>query len=183
MQQRATFEDAGWDFAAVWRIYEGNSYPYLRALLPHDTTDLIPPGGATLFSIIDQTGYEFKTGTFTDVVRFTHTYEPILPTFVPEGMLDIGYTLSVTAVYSGTGLPAQPTIPVSVTVRYGDAEGRGTAFSPLSLWRLGGTGWEELESTDDSGQQILTALIDHFSQFSLFGDAGQRVFLLLVLRQ
>lgn len=183
MQQRATFEDAGWDFASVWGIQEGASYPYLLALLPLETTELIPLGGGSLFSIIDQTAYEFAAGTFTDTVRFTHTYQPNPPPSAPEGRADIGYTFIATAVYSSTGQPAQPTRPVTITIHYGDAGYGGAALSPLSLWRLGSTGWVELEGADDPVQQTLTALIDHLSQFAVFGEAGHRVFLPLVVRQ
>ena len=164
MQQRATFEGAGWDFVTVWRIHEGSSYPYLLALLSPDTTELIPPGGGSLFSIIDQTRYEFAAGTFPSAVRFTHTYQPSPPASAPEGMVDVGYTFSVTAVDNSTGQPSPPTVPVAITIQYGNAGGRGTASSPLSLWRRDGTGWVELESIDEPVQQTLNAWIDYFSE-------------------
>jgi hypothetical protein len=38
MQTQATFEDSGWDFAGVWDIDEGHTYPFLRPVqLPFPT--------------------------------------------------------------------------------------------------------------------------------------------------
>lgn len=48
MMRRATFQDAGWDFADVWGIDEGSSYPFLRTGAP--VVSVVPqPGGSKVY--------------------------------------------------------------------------------------------------------------------------------------
>lgn len=147
--------------------------------LPVSITGEIGPEGGSLFSEIDQTRYTFAPGTFSDFVHVTHTFQP--PAFAPAGLAASGHGFVVTAVYSDTNQPAQPTLPVTVTIDYG-LTGHGSAIpGTLQLWRLEGSGWLPLPGEDDQAGRQLTAQISHFSQFAVFGDTHQ-TFLPVVVR-
>lgn len=153
--------------------------------LPTSTGALITPAGGSVFSEIDQTGYEFAAGTFTETVSFTHTVglnlppPPIGQIGVP-GIGGLGRGFEATLLGPG-GLPLQPARPVTVTVDYSNL-GHGAAISgTLGLWRLEEAGWVQLPGVDDAVAGKLTATTDHFSHFAVFGET-RRVFLPLVLR-
>lgn len=147
---------------------------------PYQTGGLIPTDGGAIFSEIDHTTYQFAPGTFTDTVRLIHTHVPTPPTSAPDRMTDIGYNFVITAVYSDTNQPAQPALPVIVTIGYGEAGYSGAG--PFSLWRFDEDTWIQLVSTDDSVQQTLTAEIPHFSQFAVFSETGTHLFLPFIIR-
>lgn len=171
------YTQGGAVYNALWKMTTNVTPP-----LPASTTALIPPSGGSLFSEIDQTHYVFASGTFTDFVLFTHTYIA-LPMPPPFSMVDIDHSFSITAVYSYTGQPAQPTIPVSVTIDYGPS-GIGSAIpGSLNLWWLVGNDWA-LAGIGGLGDLVsstlLTAGISHFSDFAVFGETWQ-VFLPIIL--
>lgn len=147
--------------------------------LPVSVTGEIGSEGGTLFSEIDQTRYTFPPGTFSDSVSVTHTFQP--PAVAPAGLTTSGHGFVVTAVYSDTNQPAQPTLPVTVTIDYG-LTGHGPAIpGTLQLWRLEGSAWLPLPGVDDPAGRQLTAQISHFSQFAVFGETYQ-TFLPVVVR-
>jgi hypothetical protein len=143
--------------------------------LPSTTGGLIPPGGGSLFSEIDGTGYTFAAGTFSETVRFTHTVWSNLPP-PPDGLISVGGMggpgrgFAVTALSVANGLPVQPTRPVTVTVEV-DGAARGSAIpGTLAVWRLDPGGWTSLPGCDDPASGRVTAAIGHFSQFAVFGE-------------
>jgi hypothetical protein len=153
--------------------------------LPTSVAAQIGPAGGALFSEIDQTGYLFGPGTFTETITFTHSVPPGPPP-APPGLIGIpgigglGRGFEATALGPG-GLPFQPTMPVTITVDY-SALGRGAAISgTLGLWRLDGAAWKPLPGVDDAVAGRLTAAADHFSRFAVFG-ATNRIFLPLLRR-
>ena len=162
---------------AIWQMTTSVAPP--PRPLPVSTSGLIDPAGGTFFSEIDQTRYTFAPGTFTETVRFTHTHQ--LPATAPSGLASSGHGFVITAVYSGTNHPAQPTQLVTVTIDYG-VTGHGVAIpGTLGLWRLDSAEWVQLDGVDDPGARQLTGSIDHFSHFGVFGET-RRVYLPLVLR-
>ena len=155
--------------------------------LPTSTTGLIAPSGGSLFSEIDNTLYEFAAGTFTETVQFTHTVwsDPPPP---PDGLVNIsgigglGHAFAATAFSAGADQLLQPTRPVTVTVDYSNT-GPGIAISgTLSLWWLNLGQWTQVPSFDDPLAGKVTATVDHFSQFAVFGETN-RLFLPFVVRK
>ena len=76
---------------------------------PPSVTAVIPLTGGTLASPFDDVTYTFPPGAFGDPVVVTHTLR--LPADAPplDGRVGIRRFFDVTAVYSATGQPAQPT--------------------------------------------------------------------------
>jgi len=142
--------------------------------LPTSTSAVITPAGGELYSEIDQTHYQFPAATFTATVHFTHTV--LAPQVAPPpghiaigGVGGLGHGFAATALGPG-GLPLQPTQGVTVTVDY-SATGPGASIpGSLCLWRLGAQGWAPLPSVDDPTTGLLTAAVDHFSTFAVFGE-------------
>lgn len=167
----------------IWQMAT-DTLPPARPL-PTSTTGLITPAGGSLFSEIDQTGYLFAPGTFTETVSFTHTVGSALPP-PPAGQIGVpgigglGRGFEVTLLGPG-GLPLQPTQPVTITVDYSEL-GQGAAMrGTLCLWWLDVNGWVRLPGVDDAAAGKLTATADHFSRFAIFGET-HRVHLPLALR-
>jgi hypothetical protein len=131
----------------------------------------IPTTGGSLISSFDQTSYTFATGTFPDTVTITHTTR--LPGHVPSiGQLaGIDHFFEVTAVYSDTGQPAQPTQPYTVTVQYTDDE-RGPAIEDtLALYWWDGTQWvREPTSGVDTTNNTVTTTPARFGLWAVLGE-------------
>jgi hypothetical protein len=170
------YTQTGAVYNALWQMTTNAAPP-----LPASTTAVIPPSGGSLFSEIDQTHYEFATGTFTGTVQFTHTYIPN-PAPPPASKAGIGHSFSISAVYSDIGQPAQPAIPVTVTIEYGPTGNGNSIPGTLCLWWMDVNGWKPLDSVDDPVTGRLTAHINHFSDFAVFGDTRQ-IFLPIILKQ
>lgn len=154
-------------YDALWKMTTNDAPP-----IPPSVSGLIPPSGGSLYSEIDHTRYDFATGTFTDTVLFTHMYTP-LPQPPPPGMTDIGHSFSITAVYSSTGLPAQPTIPFTVTIDYASSGKGGAISGSLRLWLREMSGWSLLGGMDHPASSTLVAAISHLSDFAALGEARQ----------
>ena len=153
--------------------------------LSTSTSALITPAGGSLFSEIDQTGYLFAPGTFTETVHFTHTVWSVLPPPPPgqisiPGIGGLGRGFEATAFGPG-GLPIPQKHPVTVTIDY-RATGTGAVIpGTLCLWWMDVNGWVRLPSVDDPVNGKLTATVDHFSRFAVFGETRQ-LFLPAVMR-
>jgi len=152
---------------------------------PPSVTTVIPLTGGTLASPFDDVTYTFPPGAFGDPVVVTHTLR--LPADAPplDGRVGIGRFFDVTAVYSATGQPAQPTTAYTVTVGYAGAD-LGTlnpAILKLFWWDPDGTQWSQagISSAVDANAQQVVAHVEHFSLFAVLGEL-QRVYLPLVLR-
>jgi hypothetical protein len=142
--------------------------------LPTSTSAVITPAGGELYSEIDQTRYQFPAATFTATVHFTHTVAA--PQVAPPpghsgigGVGGLGHGFAATALGPG-GLPLQPTQGVTVTVDYSATGPGATIPGTRCLWWLGVQGWEPLPSVDDPATGLLTATVDHFSTFAVFGE-------------
>lgn len=151
-------------------------------------TGLIGANGGSLFSAFDNIRYLFGAGAFSDTVEFTHSFWPDPPP-PPAGMADIGGiggvgglggSFAATLLGPG-GLPVQPNFPVTVTANYAGTDTGTTIPGALCLWWLNGNHWTQLPSEDDPAQSTVTATVDHFSRFALFGETEQ-IFLPLVAR-
>jgi hypothetical protein len=98
----------------------------------------IATSGGVLTSIFDSTTYQFEPGTFTDTVVVSHTMTSA-PTSGP-GLTGIGHSFDASAVYSGTGQPAQPAAPYKITIQYSDALGVPVKESTLAFYYRDGEG-------------------------------------------
>lgn len=171
-------------YGTLWQMTTPNAPPPAPAA-PVMVSALIAPTGGGLTSPTDHTSYLFGAGTFTDTVRVDHVVEPTLPHPAPAGMAGIGHCFWVAAILNATGEMAQPGVPVTVTIDYGDT-GRGpTLPGTLDLWR-----WDEeaeiwtldaITCQDDAANQRMTCQVSHFSTFALLGET-RSVFLPSVRR-
>jgi hypothetical protein len=166
----------------LWQTRTSGAPPLLP--LPTSTGALIPVSGGNLFSEIDQTGYFFAPGTFTETGIFTHTIWSSAPLPPPGviGLGGLGHAFEATALSAATGLPLQPTQPVTVTVDYGDSAPGPIISGTLCLWWMDANNWVRLPSQDDPIERQVTATVDHFSRFALFGETHS-IFLPAVQRK
>ena len=142
----------------------------------------VSPSGGELISSVDDTIYSFSAGVFTEAVVITHTYlsSEDIPTTV--NLIDISHNFQVTAVYSSTGQPAQPTQPYTLTIQYTDAEKGPAIESTLALYYWDGAQWvQEPTSVLDGAANTITATPNHFSFWAVLGQT-QRLFLPLIQR-
>lgn len=151
-------------------------------------TAVIGPEGGSLFSPFDNIGYLFRAGTFTGTVEVTHSFWPD-PGGPPTGMAPIGGIGGIgglggafsTLMMGPGGLPIQPLQPFTVTVDYSQTDTGTTIPGSLGLWwRHAGT-WLPVPSVDTPPVEVLSATIDHVSDFAVFGRTHQ-VFLPAVTR-
>lgn len=169
--------------------YEWETGPYQGLLVadsafevrPIATSAIIQMGGGALNSTFDSTSYAFANGTFTDTVIITHTAcFADIPSF--GTLVGIGHTFDITAVYSSTRQPAQPTQPYTITIYYTDDE-RGSAIEDtVALYYWDGSQWvKDTSSVVDAQNNVLTATPSHFSLWAAMGET-RRVYLPLVGR-
>jgi len=142
----------------------------------------VTPGGGSLTSSTDQTTYTFAAGTFTDTVIIAHApllFGTVLPA---SNLIGIGHGFEVTAVYSDTGQPAQPTQPYTVTVQYTEAEKGLAVEDTLALYYWDGSQWvKEPSSEVDTVNNTVTATPNHFSSWAVLGET-RRIFLPIILK-
>ncbi|MDW8003170.1 MAG: hypothetical protein RMJ39_11075, partial [Deltaproteobacteria bacterium] len=96
----------------------------------------------------------------------------------------IGRTFEITAVYSGTGQPAQLASggAYTISIHYTDAEKGPIIEDTLALYWWDGNQWvREPSSVVDADANTVTATPGHFSLWAVLGEA-RRVFLPLVFR-
>jgi hypothetical protein len=145
----------------------------------------VPASGGSLTSATDGTTYLFAPGTFTETVILTHTAQFAGSIPATGDLMDIGHAFEASAVYSGTGQPAQPAAGqfYTVTVQYSEDE-RGSAIEDtLGLYGWNGDEWSRqgITSTVDVSGNVVTAQVDHFSLWAVLGET-RRVYLALALR-
>jgi oligopeptide transport system substrate-binding protein len=147
---------------------------------------VIGTDGGELSSDDGDTTVQVPPGAFTATVVITHTPVTGMP---PAGNLNrIGNAFDLTAVYSDTGRPArlQPGYAYTVTAAYSDTELGPTAEDTLGLyrWDESGGAWTQqgVSSSVSTTDNVVTARVDHFSEFALLGEKEYRLHLPLVLR-
>jgi hypothetical protein len=148
-------------------------------VLPQQSSGVISPDGGTLYSSWDDTLYEFAPGTFSDDVLITHTVRYTeIPGYAP--LVGIDHFFDVTAVYSDTGLPAQPTQPYTTTVGYTDSQRGVVIENSMGLYNWDGLDWT-LDPTGlvDPVNNHLVATPDHFSTWGILGETN-RAFLAII---
>ena len=146
---------------------------------------MIGPAGGSLFSPFDNIGYLFGAGTFTSTVEVTHSFWPD-PGGPPTGMAPIGGIGGLGGAFSTImmgpgGLPIQPLQPFTVTVDYSQTDTGTTIPGSLGLWWRHADTWLPVPSVDTPPVEVLSATIDHVSDFAVFGRTHQ-VFLPAVTR-
>jgi Tol biopolymer transport system component len=142
----------------------------------------IPISGGTLTSWAYHTTLAFSPQTFTTTVAVTYTgYFPARHP-IPIAMTGIGHFFDLTAVYTDTGQPAQPTQPYSITVKYTDAEKGPAIEDTLALYYWNESGWiKESSSVLNIDANILIATPHHFSSWAVLGETYP-MFLPVVLK-
>ncbi|MEW5985302.1 MAG: hypothetical protein AB1791_01565 [Chloroflexota bacterium] len=140
-------------------------------------TASIPITGGELGSAADSTTYVFPSDTFTATVNVAHT--PRFPGDAPAAgdLIPIDHTFEVTAVYAGSGRPAEPAPgrTYTVTVTYSDEERGAVIENSLALYYWDGSQWL-LEPTSqlDPVANSVTATPGHFSWWGVFGTTHRR---------
>jgi hypothetical protein len=161
------------DVAALGNyVYLANGYDGLVVLwFAPPMTASITNGGGALTSTLDNTSYTFVADTFTGTVMITHTARFPGNISSTSNFLGIGHTFEVSAVYSGTQQPAQPTRPYTLTIQYTDAEKGAAIESSLALYYWDDAQWVKEDScVVDIESNTLTATPDHFSLFAVSDD-------------
>jgi hypothetical protein len=151
---------------------------------------LINMGGGSLFSPFDNMGYLFGAGTFSDTVEFTHGLPPMPLPPPPAGQFGIGGIGGIGGLgglFSANalgpdGLSLQPLTPFTVTVNYTGTPTGPTIPGSLNVWWLNMGQWTPLPSQDDPTTRVLTATVNHLSEFAVFGRTNS-LYLPAVLRK
>jgi len=150
-------------------------------VVPQCTSAVIPPEGGTLYSAWDDTLYEFAPDSFIDTVTITHTVRYVdIPPFAP--LVDIEHFYDLVTVYSDTGLPAQPSLPYTITIGFTDKQIGPAIEDSLGLYNWDGAQWvlEPTGLVDPVNNQVI-ATPNHFSIWGIQGETN-RVFLAFVNR-
>jgi len=147
-------------------------------VLPRQISAIIPVEGGSLYSPWDDTLYEFSPGTFSEPVVVTHTVQyRDLPSPIP--LVGIGHFYDVEAAYTGTGMPAQPTQPYTLTIGYTEEQKGAAIEDSLSLYNWNGAQWVPENSQLDLVNHQVVATPDHFSTWGILGETN-RVYLSMV---
>ena len=148
-------------------------------------TAIIGKHGGVLGSPEDGVYYLFPPGTFTTTAIITHT--PRSTGGVPgsDPRVNIGHNFETVALYSPLGIPAYPQGEFTIVVHYVEAETRGTVEGTLKMYEWQGSSWTGQGFTNDVAPEAnrLSAQVDHFGLFAVLGDAAQKLYLPVVLRQ
>lgn len=133
----------------------------------YGVTLTVPPGAVT-----DTTRFQFRP-LFTDT-------RPITP---PGGLLFAHRAFEMNAFRFGEHV-RQFSRPLTITVHYTNADIAGLNRSTLRLWTREGPqeSWTMLGEPARVMSRALAFTTTHFSQFALFGEAENKVFLPLVTR-
>jgi oligopeptide transport system substrate-binding protein len=145
-------------------------------------SDVIGTEGGELESYDGNTSIQIPAGAITDTAVITQSPASGMP---PSGNLTgIGHVFDVTAVYSSTGQPADPTQPYTITVQYTDSEKGPAIESTLGLywWDEEASQWSQqgIASSVNVTDNLITAGVDHFSLFAVLGET-RRVYLPIIL--
>ena len=132
-------------------------------------TQTIPPTGGSLASSSGDTGFQFPSGSFTEPVKIT--YRRLLGDQDIGDKTGIGHTFDLSAVFAGSGQPADPQQPYTVTVHYTADQTAGVLESSLALHYWNGLQWVmEPTSGVDTLSNVISALPNHFSLWSILGE-------------
>jgi hypothetical protein len=147
------------------------------------SSTITPGSGGTVRGDTISTTVSFTPGAITDTVTITLTAQ--LPGYT-SNLQDIGHFFDVTAVYSGTGQPAQlaPGQTYTLTAQYNDAEKGPAIESTLALYYWDSNQWmwiKEPTSVVDVNANTVTATPNHFSVWAVLGET-RRVFLPVILK-
>ena len=142
-----------------------------------------PGSDDTVTSYSGDTTIQVPVGTFTDPVTITEAPASGMP---PGGNLTgIGHVFDASAVYSSTGLPAQPAAgkTYNVTVHYTDSEKGPAIEGTLRLYGWDGSAWSQqgISSSVDTANNLITAQVNHFSLFAVLGET-KRLYLPTVVK-
>jgi len=187
------YEDAA-IIPLYWYTSVGVTKPYLERTYPAfpfdiatwritRVSDVIGTGGGELESYDGNTSIQIPAGAITDTAIITQSPASGMP---PSGNLTgIGHVFDVTAVYSSTGQPADPTQPYTITVQYTDTEKGPAVEDTLGLywWNEEASQWSQqgIASSVNVADNLITAEVDHFSLFAVLGET-RRMYLPVVLR-
>jgi peptide/nickel transport system substrate-binding protein len=149
----------------------------------------VTEGGGELVSNSGGTTVTFPAGAVAGTTIVTLTPQ-VAPTDPPPGLGVTSHFFELQAVDAATGQPITGfSEPVSVTVRYNDAEVADLFEHTLAPYRWTGSEWEQIgEQTGESytldiESDSLTMRLWRFSRFGHFGTAIQsRLFLPLALK-
>jgi branched-chain amino acid transport system substrate-binding protein len=165
---------------AVYRYHAGQFPP--EHIWPQTRGIISPESGGMVTSEHGDTTVQIPSGAITDTIVITYT---LAHSPAPGGnLIGIGHVFDVTAVYSGTGQPAQiaPGHTYTVTVQYTDAEKGPAIESTLALYYWDGSQWiKEPSSVVDTANNTVTAMPNHFSRWAVLGET-RRVYLPLILK-
>lgn len=148
-------------------------------------TAIIGKHGGVLGSPEDGVYYLFPPGTFTTTAIITHTPRSTggVPGSVPR--VNIGHNFETAALYSPLAIPAYPLQDFTIVVHYVEAETRETVEGTLKMYEWQGSSWTGQGFTNDVVPEAnrFSAQVDHFGLFAVLGDAAQKLYLPVVLRQ
>ena len=102
----------------------------------------------------------------------------------PEGLGQMGNSFYIDAYTSGGGQVHQFLQPFTITLSTDRVEPQGFhIFSPsLAYWDEGKSAWEAIPTVLDPATGLLTATLDHLTEFALFGTLQGEIFLPLMTR-
>ncbi|HJZ48539.1 MAG TPA: hypothetical protein VKE41_15290 [Roseiflexaceae bacterium] len=155
----------------IMYVAAGDAGLRLARFIPR-TAAAIPTGGGTLEATVGRVAYHIPPGAFADTVAMTHTLR-IANDLPPAPMLTrIGLAFEITASYSATGQLAQPTLPITIAVRYTDSERvPATAGSPALYYLDSGVWAKQTTSTLDQTGRTVTATSPRLGIWALMGEA------------
>lgn len=134
----------------------------------YGVTLTVPPGAVT-----DTTRFQFQPD-FADA-------PPVDP---PGGMFFANRAFTLNAYRFGEPV-GQFNAPLTITLNFSDCDVLGLKRETLRLWTRTGPGesWELMGEPIQVASNTMTFVTTHFSQFALFGKAGNRVYLPFVVRE
>ncbi|ACF14527.1 GLUG domain protein [Chloroherpeton thalassium ATCC 35110] len=163
MMQASTFTNAGWDFATIWRIDEGNSYPELQ--WQPITTEQNGPSNATQMNLVLKV--VGATGTMPTIsFQNSAPSNPVSGNF-PTGIDHVsGYYWIIDA----SGLTSFNEASISVLI----ADLSGVYDETTLVWLKrsnAGDDWENIGGTITSGYLVSNSFTS-FSEFAIGTTTG-----------
>lgn len=183
-----------WLYTGVYKI--GYTVYTDTIALPPTAVATIPVSGGSLTSTLNHALYTFPAHTFTDTVIVTQTIRFQSEVTATGRLVGVNRFFDLAAVYSGTGRPAHPTQPYTITIQYSEADLGPAIEDTLALYSRDGSQWtRDPSSTVLTGTVVLitgtnvvytdintvVATPDHLSLWAVLGET-RPVFLPLVLR-
>jgi hypothetical protein len=147
-------------------------------------TTVTSGGGGSLQHVNTEgltTTLEIPPGAVTDTVQVSLAPIPAI-THLPAGRAEIGHSVSIVAVTSGTAQPVTDlSEPSTLTFAYDQDELDGLNEASLAVYWWDGADWvKEPSSSLDPVANVVSATPDHFSSFAVLGVPN--VYLPLVIK-